>query len=115
MSELQDRVLKEIDINGKLESLSFATKASVDHQVCYCFAIHHHSCFVQKIVGVIKSLESVGDVVDSQMETVKRWQVTKEGEEVVEWPICGVDKASCGVRVADCELRAALAAAKSIR
>lgn len=69
MSELQDRVLKEIDINGKLESLSFATKASVDHQ---------------KIVGVIKSLESLGNVVDSQMETVKRWQLTKEGEEVVE-------------------------------
>ena len=39
---------------------------------------------MQKIVGVIKSLESLGDVVSSQMETVKRWQLTKEGEEVAD-------------------------------
>ena len=35
-------------------------------------------------MGAIKSLESLGDVIQTKMETVKRWSLTKEGESVAE-------------------------------
>ena len=43
-----------------------------------------HDTWFQKVVGAIKSLECLGDVIQSNMETVKRWQLTKEGEQVAE-------------------------------
>jgi len=38
----------------------------------------------QKIVGAIKSLEALGDVVNTQIYQVKSWKLTGEGEEVVQ-------------------------------
>jgi phenylalanyl-tRNA synthetase alpha chain len=41
-------------------------------------------CFFsnQKIVGAIKSLESLGDVVKTETKSVKKFELTKEGDEV---------------------------------
>ncbi len=33
--------------------------------------------FVVQIVGAIKSLESLGDVVSTSLKTVKKWQLTE--------------------------------------
>jgi len=69
MSEVAEKILLELDKNPKVESLEFASRLSIDHQT---------------VVGAIKSLESLGDVIKSEMVTVKRWQLTKEGEIVAE-------------------------------
>jgi len=84
MSELSDKILQFLDKNDNLQSLDFAKELAVDHQ---------------KIVGAIKSLESLGDVIKSEMETVKRWTLTKEGEDVskkgsheaVVWQLVGAE------------------------
>ena len=69
MSEVSEKILLELDKNPKVESLEFASRLSIDHQT---------------VVGAIKSLESLGDVIKSEMVTVKRWQLTREGEIVAE-------------------------------
>ena len=38
----------------------------------------------QKIVGGIKSLESLGNLIQSEMKTVKQWLITSEGQRVVQ-------------------------------
>ena len=35
-----------------------------------------------KIIGAIKSLESLGDVICSESYVIKKWQLTEEGEQV---------------------------------
>jgi len=69
MSEVSEKILLELDKNPKVESLEFASRLSIDHQT---------------VVGAIKSLESLGDVIKSEMVTVKRWQLTREGQIVAE-------------------------------
>jgi len=44
----------------------------------------HFNCDLQKIVGSIKSLECLSDVISANIQTLKRWQLTKEGEVVAE-------------------------------
>ena len=83
MSELAEKILLELEKNEKLESLKFANQTSTDHQVNLAkyFLSTINFKQLQKIVGAIKSLESLGDVICSQMETVKRWRLTGEGEQ----------------------------------
>ena len=38
----------------------------------------------QKIVGAVKSLESLGGVISTKLETVRRWELTQEGAGVAE-------------------------------
>jgi len=40
------------------------------------------NCDHQKIVGAIKSLEALGDVISTEIVTVKKWQLSEEGEQV---------------------------------
>ena len=37
----------------------------------------------QKVVGAIKSLESLGEVIKTETETIKEWHLTNEGKDVV--------------------------------
>ena len=56
--ELPERILKELDASkdSNLESLSLAEKFNLDHQ---------------KIVGAIKSLESLGQVINSESYVIR--------------------------------------------
>lgn len=63
-----------------LEYLSLQEDGSVDSLLL----AKHFNCDLQKIVGSIKSLECLSDVISTNIQTVKRWQLTKEGETVVE-------------------------------
>ena len=65
--ELPEKILKAIDEckEATLDSLSLADKFGIDHQ---------------KIVGGIKSLESLGQVIQSESYVIRKWQLTEEGE-----------------------------------
>ena len=68
--ELPERILSELD-KGKasfLDSFDLSKAYNVDHQ---------------KIVGAIKSLECLGNVIGSESHVIKRWELTDEGEIVV--------------------------------
>jgi len=68
MQDLPTRVLQELDKAGQTDSLQLATSLGVDD--------------VQRVVGAIKSLEALGDVVSAELYQIKRWQLTQEGREV---------------------------------
>ena len=65
--ELPEQILKALDSSQvpTIDSLSLADSFGIDHQ---------------KIVGAIKSLESLGQVIQSEAYVIQRWQLTKEGE-----------------------------------
>ena len=65
--ELPEQILKALDSSqaSNIDSLSLADSFGIDHQ---------------KIVGAIKSLESLGQVIQSEAYVIQRWQLTKEGE-----------------------------------
>lgn len=66
--ELTEEILKAIDNSGNpLDSIALASKLNVDHQ---------------KLVGAIKSLESLGDVIKTEIVSQKCFELTKEGNEV---------------------------------
>ena len=67
--ELPEKLLQQIDKNpdSSLESLHLSDILNVDHQ---------------KIIGAIKSLESLGNVISSESYVIKRWQLTEEGQQV---------------------------------
>jgi len=67
MQDLQTLVLQELDGANELDSFKLAEKLQVDEQ---------------KIVGAIKSLEALGDVIQTKIYQVKSWKLTAEGEEV---------------------------------
>jgi len=69
MSDLPEKILLEIEKINQVNSLTLAKSFACDHQ---------------KIVGAIKSLECLLDVITCNMESVKRWELTKEGEMVAE-------------------------------
>ena len=67
--ELPERILQVLDTSkdSTLESLSLTESLKVDHQ---------------KIVGGIKSLEALGEVINSEPYIIKKWQLTSEGEQI---------------------------------
>ena len=68
--ELTEKILHFLSENNQpVESESLAKHFNEDHQ---------------KIVGAIKSLESLGNLIQTEMKTVKQWQLSAEGERVVE-------------------------------
>ncbi len=67
--ELAEKVLQVLSDEGSTDSLKLTSKFNEDHQ---------------KIVGAIKSLESLGDVVKTDTKVVKKFELTKEGAEVAE-------------------------------
>ena len=69
MSDLPEKILLELERSGNIKSLDLAKLFSTDHQ---------------KIVGAIKSLQCHDDMIIAEMESVKRWELTKEGELVAD-------------------------------
>ena len=65
--ELPEQILKALDSSqaSTIDSLSLADSFGIDHQ---------------KIVGGIKSLECLGQVIQSEAYVIQRWELTKEGE-----------------------------------
>ena len=65
--ELPETLLKKLDqSSGKsLNSLELAESLKIEHQ---------------KIVGAIKSLESLGNVIEAKSFVNKKWQLTNEGK-----------------------------------
>ena len=56
--ELPERILAIIDTKNEIDSLQLSQDFSEDHQ---------------KMVGAIKSLESLGDVIQSEQKSLKKW------------------------------------------
>ena len=69
MADLPEKILLEIEKHGSVKSSDLSKVFNTDHQ---------------KIVGAIKSLECLDDMIEADMETVKRWDLSKEGELVAE-------------------------------
>ncbi|ESN91107.1 hypothetical protein HELRODRAFT_90419 [Helobdella robusta] len=69
MSDFVELVLTTLTSQGKFDSLNLSEKLSIDHQ---------------KIVGAVKSLQSLGDVISTEQTSQTRWQLTPEGQEVME-------------------------------
>jgi phenylalanyl-tRNA synthetase alpha chain len=67
--DINQEILLVIDSQGRASSLSLAEQLSVDHQA---------------VVGAIKSLQCLGDVIKSEQCESKRWELTREGEEMSE-------------------------------
>jgi len=61
-------ILRELEARGETTSLQLTSALGLD---------------LQKVVGGIKSLQCLDDVVQTEMYQVKGWQLTAEGEEVV--------------------------------
>ncbi|VTJ53960.1 Hypothetical predicted protein [Marmota monax] len=53
--------------DGGLDSAEFATQLGVEHQA---------------VVGAVKSLQALGEVIEAELRSTKRWELTDEGEEI---------------------------------
>lgn len=67
--ELTERILKYIEQHDKADTLDLAAEFSEDHQ---------------KVVGALKSIQAHGDLLNSETTSRKAWQVTDEGQYVIE-------------------------------
>jgi len=67
MTDLAENILKYIDKKGEAKSTDLARDLNES---------------IQRIVGAIKSLECLDNVVEASIETAKRWELTGEGEAV---------------------------------
>lgn len=67
--ELTEQILKYVDENGKVDTLDLVPIFGVDHQ---------------KIIGALKSIESNGDLLNSEPASHKTWELTAEGKSVLE-------------------------------
>jgi len=68
MQDLPSFILKEL-VTRETTSLKLAEKFKVD---------------VQRVVGAIKSLEALGDVISTEMYQCKKWSLSAEGGEVLQ-------------------------------
>ncbi|KYM94525.1 PREDICTED: phenylalanine--tRNA ligase alpha subunit isoform X2 [Cyphomyrmex costatus] len=66
---LTDRILEYLNAHGETNSLDLADIFQEDHQ---------------KIIGAIKSLETVDDLITVKPISQKRWEITEEGKYVIE-------------------------------
>ena len=67
---LPEQVLKQLDTKlGPINSLDIATTLGVDHQ---------------RVVGAIKSLLTLGDLIEADPVSSIRWELTKEGKTISE-------------------------------
>lgn len=67
--ELTEQLLKYVDENGAVDTLSLVAIFGVDHQ---------------KIVGALKSIESHGEhILNVEQATHKTWELTDEGKSVL--------------------------------
>uniref|UniRef100_A0A1A8R5F9 Phenylalanine--tRNA ligase alpha subunit n=2 Tax=Nothobranchius pienaari TaxID=704102 RepID=A0A1A8R5F9_9TELE len=65
-----EALLRQIEkVDGGVDSLELANSLGVDHQV---------------IVGAVKSLQALGDVISAELRSSKHWELTEEGTEIAE-------------------------------
>lgn len=67
--ELADEILKYLAENNEANSLDLANIFKEDHQ---------------KIVGAIKSLQTLDDLVDATLISQQKWEITTEGQHIVD-------------------------------
>lgn len=67
--ELTEQILKYIEQNEKADTLDLAAEFNEDHQ---------------KVVGALNSIQAHGDLLKSEPTSRKAWQVTDEGQYVIE-------------------------------
>jgi phenylalanyl-tRNA synthetase alpha chain len=67
--ELPEKILAVLADVKSIDTLQLAQNFNEDHQ---------------KIIGAVKSLESLGDVVKTETKSIKKFELTKEGEEVAQ-------------------------------
>ncbi|XP_011171541.1 phenylalanine--tRNA ligase alpha subunit isoform X2 [Solenopsis invicta] len=67
--QLTDRILEYLDAHGETNSLDLADEFQEDHQ---------------KVVGAIKSLETVDDLITVKPISKKKWELTDEGKHIIE-------------------------------
>lgn len=63
-----EQLLKELDIKGTISTLDLAKENNVDHQ---------------KVIGVVKSILALGNIITADQVTNKYWELTDEGESVL--------------------------------
>uniref|UniRef100_A0A8C6NJN4 Phenylalanine--tRNA ligase alpha subunit n=1 Tax=Nothobranchius furzeri TaxID=105023 RepID=A0A8C6NJN4_NOTFU len=65
-----EALLRQIEkVDGGADSLELANSLGVDHQV---------------VVGAVKSLQALGDVISAELRSSKHWELTEEGTEIAE-------------------------------
>lgn len=67
--ELTEQILKYIEEHEKADTLDLATEFNEEHQ---------------KVVGALKSIQANGELVNCETTSRKSWQVTDEGQFVIE-------------------------------
>lgn len=67
--ELTERILQHIEQIDSVNTLDLVSIFNEDHQ---------------KIIGALKSIEATGDLVRSEPTSSKSWELTGEGQEVVQ-------------------------------
>uniref|UniRef100_A0AC11BE70 Phenylalanyl-tRNA synthetase subunit alpha n=1 Tax=Ovis aries TaxID=9940 RepID=A0AC11BE70_SHEEP len=55
--------------DGGLDSAELATELGVEHQ---------------SVVGAVKSLQALGQIIETELRSTKRWELTTEGEEIAQ-------------------------------
>uniref|UniRef100_A0A8C0TLJ6 Phenylalanine--tRNA ligase alpha subunit n=2 Tax=Canis lupus familiaris TaxID=9615 RepID=A0A8C0TLJ6_CANLF len=65
VAEVLLRQLEAAD--GGLDSAELAAELGVDHQA---------------VVGAVKSLQALGEIIEAELRSTKRWELTAEGEEI---------------------------------
>jgi len=69
MSDLPEKILLYLDRHGTSSSPDLAEHFGEDHQ---------------RVVGAVKSLECLDELVTASLQTVKRWELSVEGREVAD-------------------------------
>lgn len=87
-SSLQERILTCLESKGGASSLQLAAEFNEDHQ---------------KIIGALKSLESLDNIIKSTIQTEKHWEPTAEGQRVLkegsyEWRVFQAVPASDSIK-----------------
>lgn len=67
--ELTERILQHVEKVGSVNTLELVSILNEEHQ---------------KIIGALKSIEATGDLVRSEPTSAKSWELTGEGQEVVQ-------------------------------
>ncbi|XP_072019308.1 phenylalanine--tRNA ligase alpha subunit-like [Amphiura filiformis] len=67
MADLGELVLQHVAKDGEITTSELAQRLQKDHQ---------------QIVGAVKSLQSLGNIIESEQRTSKHWELTEEGKEV---------------------------------
>uniref|UniRef100_A0ABK0L757 Phenylalanine--tRNA ligase alpha subunit n=1 Tax=Rattus norvegicus TaxID=10116 RepID=A0ABK0L757_RAT len=63
-----EQLLRRLEVaDGGLDSAELATQLGVEHQA---------------VVGAVKSLQALGEVIEAELRSTKCWELTTEGEEI---------------------------------